>query len=216
MIRAVIFDLDGTLVHSLPGLATALNRVLTSKGLPTHPEAAVRNFIGDGLAKLVERGCPENTPASQLSEITEAMAIEYGNTWQTGSPPFPGILDVLAKLKLEGFKLAIFSNKPDAFCQEFADLLFPDTFDVVIGQRQGVPTKPDPAGAIETAKRLGEDCQNIVFLGDSTMDIKTAHNAKMVAVAATWGYHDQPRLEAEQPDHTIHGIGDLLPLLNVE
>lgn len=214
MIRSVIFDLDGTLVHSLPGLATALNRVLKKRGFPTHPESSVRGFIGDGLAKLVERGCPNGSPDSLLAEVAKEMTAEYANTWQTGSPPFSGILDTLEELKKKSFKLAIFSNKPDAFCQEFADFLFPGIFDVVIGQRADIPVKPDPAGAIEAAKLMDSPASQIVFVGDSTMDIATAHRANMTAVAATWGYHDQPRLEAEHPHHIIHDIKEFIPLLD--
>lgn len=213
MIPAIIFDLDGTLVHSLPGLATALNRVLKRRGYPPHPESSVRHFIGDGLAKLVERGCPANTAPSELEEITREMAAEYATTWQDGSPPFPGIPEVLDTLKNKGVKLAIFSNKPDAFCQEFAGLLFPGMFDVVIGQRDGIPVKPDPAGAIEAANLLNSTPGKIAFVGDSTMDMVTAHAAGMTAIAVTWGYHDQTRLEAERPHHTIHHINELLPLL---
>lgn len=213
MIRAIIFDLDGTLVHSLPGLATALNRVLEQHGLPTHPESRVRGFIGDGIAKLLERGCPDNLDPSQMPAIAKDMDREYAAAWREGSPPFPGIIETLAELKSAGYKLAIFSNKPDSFCQDFANHLFPDTFDAVLGQRPGVPTKPDPAGALDTARLMETQPEEILFLGDSVMDIATAKRAKMLAVAATWGYHDQPRLENENPDQMIHDIKELIPLL---
>ncbi|NWK54049.1 HAD family hydrolase [Verrucomicrobiaceae bacterium N1E253] len=213
MIRSIIFDLDGTLVHSLPGLARALNRVLQKHKLPTHPEAVVRGFIGDGIKKLVERACPADYSDEQIQLIEQDMVKAYADTWQTGSPPFTGIIETLDQLKKRGIPLAIFSNKPHHFCQEFAEFLFPGTFMVVIGQREGVPVKPDPTGALETAALLGIPAEDTAFVGDSTMDIATAHNAGMLALAATWGYHNQDRLEKEHPHHLLHDITELIPLL---
>lgn len=214
MIRAVIFDLDGTLVHSLPGLSASLNRILQANKLPIHPESSVRGFIGNGIQKLIERAAPEDASTQMIQRLTQQMSADYASTWKSGTAPYPGITSVLNNLAQKNIALAVFSNKPHIFCQEMTDHLFPETsFATVLGQRDGIPTKPDPAGAFDTAKSLGHPPENIAFLGDSTIDIATARNAGMLPIAAAWGYHDQPALEDERPAHLIHHIEELPDLI---
>jgi len=215
MIRAVIFDLDGTLIHSLPGLTSSLNRILTLNKLPNHPEEKVRGFIGNGIQKLITRAVPQDFPKEQLAALTPQMSEDYAKSWKTGTSPYPGITETLEQLAHAGVALAVFSNKPDIFCQEMTDHLFPSiTFTKVLGQREGTPPKPDPTGAHDVAQSLGLEPADIAFLGDSTIDIATARHAGMLPIAATWGYHDLPALQAERPSHTIHKIQELPPLLN--
>lgn len=214
MINAVIFDLDGTLIHSLPGLASSLNRILDRHQLPTHSELKVRGFIGNGIRKLVERAAPINITPKTLDLICAQMSSDYAESWKSGTSPYPNITSILHELSNQGIALAVFSNKPHIFCREMTDYLFPDiVFTEVIGQREGIPTKPDPAGAYDIAKNLGVSPDNIVFLGDSTIDIATARNAGMIQVAANWGYHDLPALEGEKPTHIILDIRELPSLL---
>lgn len=214
MTPAIIFDLDGTLIHSLPGLCASLNRVLEKNNLPIHPENTVRSFIGNGIHKLVQRAVPDDFKQPSILALIDQMSQDYASTWKTGTRPYPGIVDALNKLTEKGIVLAVFSNKPHVFCREMTDCLFPDIlFTSVIGQREGVPVKPDPTGAIDIAQSLGIPPEKITFLGDSTIDIITAKNAGMIDIAASWGYHDLPALEAEQPTHMIHDILELLPLL---
>ena len=215
VIRAIIFDLDGTLVHSLSGIAKALNTILERHQLPTHNESTVRTFIGDGIVKLVERACPDAYDPEQIAELTGAVSDEYSSAWQGGTVPYTGANETLTALLQRKTKIAVLSNKPHAFCQKITDLIFPDiTFTAVIGQHQGVPTKPDPAGALDLARRLDVSPEQIAFVGDSTVDIATAHNAGMISVAATWGYHDLPDLISESPTHQIDSIDKLLDILD--
>ena len=215
VIRAVIFDLDGTLIHSLPGLAGSLNRVLTNNGLPTHAESMVRTFIGNGIYKLVERAVPDSYSSEDIKSIASQMSEDYAATWKQGTSPYPGVPEVLKTLLDQNTGIAVFSNKPHIFCKEMTDFLFPEvTFSSVIGQREGVPVKPDPTGALDVAKSLGVSPDEIAFLGDSSIDLATAHNSGMLSIAATWGYHDVPALEAESPAHMINFIEELLPIIN--
>ncbi|MBT8036042.1 MAG: HAD hydrolase-like protein [Verrucomicrobiae bacterium] len=215
VIRSVIFDLDGTLIHSLPGLAASLNRVLKMTQLPTHPEQVVRTFIGNGIHKLVERAVPAGYATEDIPELVSAMSADYAATWKEGTTRYPGTAETLSILADQQIRTAVFSNKPDVFCRQITDHLFPDTsFSIVLGQRQGTPTKPDPEGAHVTARALGDKPQEIAFVGDSTIDLSTARNAAMIPVAATWGYHDLAALESENPRHIIHRIEDLIPIIN--
>jgi len=214
MIHAIILDLDGTLVHSLPGLTASLNRVLSVNRLPLHPEEKVRGFIGNGIHKLVERASPAELDHALLDSLCQQMSDDYAASWKDGSAPYPGIAKTLHRLSQEGIELAVFSNKPHIFCQKMTDTLLPGiAFKTVLGQRDGTAIKPDPAGALEIAKRLALQPDQIAFLGDSTIDIATARNAGMLPIAATWGYHDIPALEAEHPAHIIHNIEELPALI---
>lgn len=214
VIRAVIFDLDGTLVHSLPGIAASLNRVLAQKSFPTHPESAVRGFIGDGMRVLIERALPAPISDEELDSMVVALKEDYSQTWKDGTTPYSGVIQALHDLKSANIGTAVLSNKPHVFCQKITDHLFPETeFSTVIGQRDGIAAKPDPSGALEVARTLGTPASEIAFLGDSTIDLITARNAGMIAIAATWGYHDAPALQAESPPFTIGQISELLNIV---
>ena len=210
VMRAVIFDLDGTLVHSLSGIAQALNAILERHQLPTHSEHTVRTFIGDGISKLVERACPAGYQDEQVTELTKEVSAEYSTTWQQGTKPYPEVCETLKTLLKSGTKIAVLSNKPHTFCEKMTDFIFPDIpFTAVVGQLHGTPTKPDPSSALHLAKILDLCPEDIAFVGDSTIDIATARNAGMVSIAATWGYHDLAQLISECPDHRIDQISEL-------
>ena len=194
MHRALIFDLDGTLVDSLPGIAASLNRALALHGLPAHGDAAVRGFIGDGARMLVTRALGSGATA-HIESMLRCFSEDYAVSWQHGTRPYEGITALLADLHSRGASLAVLSNKPHAFTSEIVAKLFPEhTFAAVLGNREGLPHKPDPAGALEIATTLGIAPENCNLIGDSTMDLDTARNAGMATVAVTWGYHDRERL----------------------
>lgn len=214
VIRAVIFDLDGTLVNSLSGIATALNRVLHARGLPTHAESSVRTFIGNGIVKLVERALPAGFSPEQIRHIARDVGEDYASSWREGTTVYPGVTRVLGELLSRGVSIAVLSNKPDEFCKEMTDFLFPGiAFAAVSGHREGTPLKPDPTAALAMAQTLGVAPEETAFVGDSTVDIDTAREAGMIAVACSWGYHDLPALEATSPDHLMGHISELVTII---
>ncbi|MEP4079230.1 HAD family hydrolase [Haloferula sp.] len=189
MIQAAIFDLDGTLVDSLPGIASSLNRALASCGYEGHDVDAVRTFIGNGSWMLCRRGVPASLPDSEADLVNQSFMKDYNDTWKEGTELFPGISDLLAELKLSGMPLAVLSNKPHPFTADIVSSLFePGTFDKVLGHRQGTEPKPDPAGALEIASKLGISPTAISFVGDSLVDLETARNAEMEPLLVSWGY----------------------------
>jgi phosphoglycolate phosphatase len=195
MQTALIFDLDGTLVESLPGIAASLNRALALHGLPGHEDAAVRGFIGDGARMLVTRAMSPSEAPLHLESVLLAFAEDYATSWQHGTQPYDGITDLLADLSARGVPLAVLSNKPHSFTTEIVAKLFPtNTFAAVLGNREGLPHKPDPTGALEIAAELGIAPENCILIGDSTMDLDTARRAAMTSIAVTWGYQDRDRL----------------------
>ncbi|MDH4445375.1 MAG: HAD family hydrolase [Akkermansiaceae bacterium] len=193
----LIFDLDGTLVDSLDGIAASLNHALHASNLPTHSHDAVRGFIGNGARVLIERGTPAGSADSLIEVVEQAFKAHYDLHWPAGTIAYDGIEDLLENLQRRGHELAVLSNKPHPFTEAMVARLFPTIrFAVVLGQRAGIPHKPDPTGALEIAATLGLAPAQCYVIGDSTMDIETALNAGMRPVAVTWGFHDRERLIA--------------------
>ena len=212
MAKALIFDLDGTLVESLPGIAASLNRALDLHGLPGHNHAAVRSFIGDGATMLVTRALSPSTAALHLESVLKCFGEDYAISWQDGTVPYGGIPELLADLKSREIPMAVLSNKPHTFTIEIVEKLFPqNTFSAILGNREGMPHKPDPTGALEIADTLTTLPENCILIGDSTMDLDTAQNAGMQSIAVTWGYHDRDRLSAA--DLTVDSVKELISAL---
>lgn len=213
--RAILFDLDGTLLDSLADLANTANRVLAARGLPVHPEEAYRFFVGDGLATLVERMLPppQRSPAL-VAEAMAAFEVDYGCNWQVRTRPYPGIAALLDALVAEGIGLSILSNKPDGFTRLCVERLLPQwRFDPLLGHRPGVPKKPDPTAALAIAAHLGLPPEAILYVGDSGVDMQTARGAGMDAVGVLWGFRTAGELRAAGAHHLIALPEQLLPLV---
>lgn len=213
--KAVLFDLDGTLLDTLEDLATAANRALTSLGLAEHPVAAYRLFVGDGLRTLVERLLPETCrTAAAIDGLMAAFEREYSANWNDRTAPYPGIPELLDHLVANGYRLAVLSNKPDAFTRLCVEQLLPRwTFAPLYGQRPGVPKKPDPAGALEIADHLGLDPAEVLYLGDTSVDMHTARAAGMEPVGVLWGFRSADELRTAGARHLIARPQQLVPLL---
>lgn len=214
MYSHIIFDLDGTLVESLPGIASALNAALTGLSLPTHGDAIVLSFIGDGARTLCKRAAQD-----QSDDVVEALYAsfmqEYPKTWKNGTLVYAGIQDLISTLKEKQCTLSILSNKPHDFTVEMVDYFFPEKpFDLVVGQREGISQKPDPSGVHELLGDLGQSSAKTILVGDSTIDVVTARNAGINSAAVTWGYHDKAKLAAVTPKHTAQTIEQLLEILS--
>lgn len=209
--EGIIFDLDGTLVDSLPGIAEALNAALATEGLPGHLEQVVRGFVGDGLETTVWRACPTQLRGHELvARLVEAFRAFYQDCWRRGTRTYPGVPELLAELDADGALLAVLSNKSHAFTVEMVAEIFPErSFTAVFGLRPGMAQKPDPSGALEIADAFGKQPAQCRLIGDSTIDIETARNAGMRSCAVTWGYHDAPRLLAAAPDVVVADVDAL-------
>lgn len=193
--RALIFDLDGTLVESLPGIAASLNRALIQHGLPGQSHANVRGFIGDGALKLVQRALATVSRIDITESVLKNFAGDYAVSWPRGTSVYAGMHDLLQQLVEQAIPLAVLSNKPHPFTAEIVGKLFPNThFTVVLGNQDGLPHKPDPTGALQIARALNIAPEDCILIGDSVMDLETAKNAGMKSIAVTWGYHDRERL----------------------
>ena len=214
--KAILFDLDGTLLDTLEDLATAANRALGTLGLPAHPTDAYRVFVGDGLRTLAERILPgEPRSAAQVDALVAAFEREYSRTWNERTAPYAGVPEMLDRLTGDGYRMSVLSNKPDAFTRLCVEQLLPHwTFAPLYGQRPGVPKKPDPAAALAIAAELGLDPAEVLYLGDTATDMHTARAAGMAAVGVLWGFRTADELRAAGARHLIAHPGELAPLLH--
>ncbi len=184
-------------MNSLQGIAASLNHALALSELSEHPLEAVRRFIGNGARMLVTRATTAGADTVLLDRLEEDFKTNYDTTWPEGTIPYEGIVAMLETLQQEGYPLGVLSNKPHAFTEVIVAKVFPTVrFSAVLGQRAGIPHKPDPAGALEIAKELGREHADCIVIGDSTMDLETARNAGMRDIAVSWGYHDPEALFA--------------------
>jgi len=194
--KAVVFDLDGTLLDTLDDLADSMNSVLTKHNYPTHQVDAYKYFVGDGLRKLVQRTFPEGARDDEnVNHGLEEMRKEYNLRWDNKTKPYKGIAEMLDTLVGNNVKIAILSNKADDFAKLTVGKLLSDwDFNIVLGEREGIPKKPDAAGALDIAQRLGVKPQECLYLGDTGIDMKTAVSAGMYPVGALWGFRKADEL----------------------
>lgn len=213
--KAILFDLDGTLLNTLDDLGDAANRVLAAKGFPTHTLDEYRYFIGDGTAMLITRALPEEQRSDDtIRACLEAFRQDYARNWKAKTKPYDGVTEMLEELAARGLKMAVLSNKSHEFTKRcVADLLPEWTFDVVLGQRSSVPLKPDPAGALEVAKRLNIPPPEFLYLGDSAVDMKTAIAAGMFPVGVLWGFRPAQELRENGAQALIERPSEVLNLL---
>lgn len=193
--KAIIFDLDGTLLYTLEDLADSLNDVLREEGLPTHPTDAYRFMVGNGLERLVIRALPEGLriPA-HVRPILRKFGEHYRENQCRKTRPYPGMPEVLERLAGAGLRLAVLSNKAHLNTVDVVEHFFPGRFQMVLGMRPEVPAKPDPAGALEIVAAFGLRPANFLYLGDSDVDMQTAVAAGLYPVGAGWGYRPREEL----------------------
>ncbi len=188
--QAVIFDLDGTLLDTLDDIAKAANRVLKASGFAPHPRDAYRWFVGDGSKLLMTRALPQGqrTP-HQIDACLKAFIADYNQNWDQATRPYDGMLDLIAALEAQNIHMAVVTNKLHQFTGMMITRYFGSRpFDPVLGQRDGIPKKPDPQQALAAAHQMGIAPEGCIFLGDSAVDMETAQRAGMQAVGAAWGF----------------------------
>lgn len=194
--KAVLFDLDGTLLNTIEDISDSMNSVLAKNGYPVHDSEAYKYFVGDGMRELVQRALPKGTYSTQqIDNYLQANKAEYATRWSDKTVQYPGINGLLDGLADKGVRCAVLSNKPDAFTKQVIEKLLVDwTFYPIFGERQGIPKKPDPAGALEIASILKVKPEECLYLGDTGVDMKTANAAGMYAIGVLWGFRKADEL----------------------
>ncbi len=214
--KAVIFDLDGTLLDSLEDLACSTNLALQRFGFPSHEIEKYKYFVGDGVYTLLSRTIPpESGDKAILQACVAAMKEEYGKRWDHKTRPYGGISELLEKLDEKCLKKAVLSNKPQEFTKLIIEKFFvANSFQSVLGERKEIPKKPDPIGALETARILEVKPAECLYLGDTDVDMLTAKRAGMFGIGVLWGFREKDELLANGAQALIEHPLDLLSFLD--
>jgi phosphoglycolate phosphatase len=211
---AVIFDLDGTLADTLEDIADAVNHALALHGAPTHSRETYRHLVGEGVERLVERALPPERQDLK-DAVYAAVRDHYIAHMLDKTVPYEGVPEMLETLAERGMPMAVLSNKPSPATEQIVEHLFPSTqFAAVVGHTPELAHKPDPASALEIARRLGAEPARCLYLGDTSTDMETAVAAGMVPVGALWGFRDREELETHGARVLIEQPLDLIPLLD--
>lgn len=205
-----LFDMDGTLLHTLPDLTVVTNKALALEGFPPHTEDEIRTFVGNGALALARLACPPEAPADAVERVFDNFRALYGEFGLDLTREFDGMSDVLRELKARGKKLGIVSNKFEGGVKDVEARFFPGLFDVSHGETDVIPRKPEPGGLLTCAREMGLDPARCVYFGDSDTDMIAAHNAGMLAVGVEWGYQPLDALESGNPDAMAATPADIL------
>jgi phosphoglycolate phosphatase len=212
--KGIIFDLDGTLVNSLEDISDAMNTVLTGLNYPTHTYDTYQYFIGSGLRNLVSKALPASNNSDEQIEICfDCMINEYREVCTIKTKPYEGIIELLDLLTSQNIKLAVFSNKADELTKKIASEIFPDYFNAAVGLSTEALKKPNPFEALAIAEKWNSKPEEILFVGDSDIDMQTAVNANMFPVGVTWGYRTEAELRASGAKVTINHPSDLIQIV---
>ncbi|MBR3969047.1 MAG: HAD family hydrolase [Clostridia bacterium] len=214
MIKAVLFDLDGTLADSLIDLADGVNRAIAQKGFPTHEVEAFKYFVGDGIPKMIERALPqEHRDSDTINEIKDIFLPYYALHYADNTYAYEGMPELVNTLKSKGFIVAVVTNKEQHMANEVVTSLYSDVFDLIFGKRDGIPAKPDPTAALMAMEELGVKPEECVFIGDSGMDVATAVNSGAVPVGELWGFRKEDELLANGAKYIIRKPQELLTII---
>ena len=215
MKKLAIFDLDGTLLNTLADLAAATNYALGKLGYPTHKTDAYRTFVGNGINKLFERALPEGKKSQENILKVRSLFVPYYDVHNADfSLPYPHIEHVLQKLQENGIMIAVASNKYDAATKKLIGQYFPSIrFTAVFGQRDSVPTKPDPTVVNEIIKIAKVNKEEVIYVGDSGVDMQTGENAKVCTIGVSWGFRPRAELEEFHPNFIADTSEELLHFL---
>ncbi|MDR3653322.1 MAG: HAD family hydrolase [Paludibacter sp.] len=217
MTELIIFDLDGTLLDTVADLANSTNFALCKCGFPAHEIATYRFFIGNGINKLFERVLPEGEKTEEnILKVRSYFLDYYGKHNAEFTTPYDGILELLQRLQTAGLKMAVASNKYQQATEKLILNFFPEIkFIAVLGQRENIPTKPDPTIVEDILSIAGVERSNSLYIGDSGVDMQTAQNAGIEAIGVTWGFRLRTELEAFSPKYIVNNPYEIITLLSI-
>lgn len=209
--KLAIFDLDGTLLDTIADLAAATNFALAHYGLPTHKEEEYKFFVGNGINKMFERALPEDKRNEEYITKLRSQFVPYYDVHNSDlSRPYPGMVELLKELQRNNIAIGVASNKYQEAAVKLVLQFFPGVdFSLILGQREGVPSKPDPTIAYEIIEHTGIAKEDTVYIGDSCVDMQTGKNAGVTTVGVSWGFRPKAELESYGPDFIADNADEL-------
>ena len=213
MIKAIIFDLDGTLLNTLEGLKDSTNYALRQFCYSEHPIENIRKFVGNGVAKLIERAIPDGTNNPDYEKCLKVFKEHYTRTMEMTTKPYDGILALLKELKTRNIRVAVLSNKFDDAVKTLCDKYFSGLIDIAAGESPTMPPKPNPKGTNAILKSFSLNSREVIFVGDSEVDAQTAKNAGLNCVGALWGFRSKETLKKEGVKFLISRPEELIQYL---
>lgn len=215
MFKAVIFDLDGTLLNSLIDIMDSVNFVLEEYNLPTHSLDEYKMFIGNGIEVLAKKSLKDNFSKVNFDKFLQRVRTIYSQRQIEKTKPYDGIIDMLVKLNKQGIKITVLSNKPNEFTQLVVSNFFNNIkFDIILGSRENIPIKPNPQAVNEIIDFLKIEKENVVFVGDTSTDILTAKNANIKSIGVSWGFRTVDELKKSGADYIIYKPNQLFSIIN--
>ena len=213
--KCVIFDLDGTLLYTLEDLKNSVNFALTKNGFKERSIDEVRAFVGNGIENLMRKSVPDDITEEQFYNCFEDFKSHYKIHSEDNTVEYAGVTEVLKTLKQKNILLAVVSNKADFAVNTLCKKYFSQLLDCAFGEREGIKRKPCPDAVNEVVKLLMVEKDNCFYVGDSDVDVKTAHNSGIKCIACTWGFRDRSVLEKENPEYIIDNVNEILKIVGV-
>ena len=212
-VKAIIFDLDGTLADTLDDLTDAYNHGLKELQLPGHTPEQYRMMVGTGSADLCRKALPPGR-SDLIDKLLELSLSRYSDHYLDKTAAYLGITELLDELTRRNIRLAVLSNKPDSFTNKIVGEMFgPERFEIIRGQLDGIPPKPDPAAVVGILEQMELSPADVLYVGDSAIDMATAAAAQLRSVGVSWGFRDRQELQSAGAGHIIDQPAQLLPLL---
>ena len=207
----ILFDMDGTLLDTLDDLRSSVNDMLRKYGFPERTTAEIRAFVGNGARRLLQRSLPSDFPEERLDAFTEEYRAWYQSHNCIETRPYPGVTELLARLRAAGVTAAVVSNKPDATTKTLAAKFFPGL--PAFGEGNGIPPKPAPEMVRRALEQLGKPPEGAVYIGDSEVDVATARNSGLALIAVSWGFRDKELLQSLGAESIADSAGTLWEML---
>lgn len=211
--KAVIFDMDGTILNTLEDLKNATNYSLRQFGMPERSLEEVRMFVGNGIRKLVERAVPAGTSEEKIDQVLDVFLEYYEIHSADNTSPYPGILELVEKLKKSGIKTAVSTNKADVPAQELGRKYFNGIFDLIVGQQDGLKVKPAPDSVNKILSILDIQKKDAIYIGDSDVDVQTAKNSGLDFIGVSWGFRGREFLEKNGAKNIVDNANEILDLV---
>jgi phosphoglycolate phosphatase len=213
MIKGLIFDMDGTILNTIDDIKDSVNHAMKVCNLPLKTLQEVKDGVGRGAINLIEDVVPKNTSEADIKKVYKIYQDHYDKNSNQKTGPYPGVLELLKKLKEMNYKLAVVSNKHKYLVEELNHNIFKDYFDFSMGEVKGIPIKPEPDMLYMALDHLDLKKSEVLFIGDSDVDMITANNANITSVGVTWGFRSKDVLIKHQASYIIDQPDQLLEII---